>query len=363
MRNQFCDALVTRSAKDDMVFLTGDLGFMALEPLKEAMGERFINAGVAEQNMTGLAVGMAMCGKIIFTYSIANFPTLRCLEQIRNDACYHRADVKVVSVGGGLGYGPLGMSHHATEDLAILRTLPGLTVISPGDPLETACAVEAVARTPGPCYLRLGRAGEPVVHPARPDFEVGRALVLRDGSDLTLIATGGMLAVAAGAAEALAREGVSARVLSMHTIKPLDVGAVLAAARETRAMATIEEHGVIGGLGGAVAEVLAESDLPRVAFRRIGLPAEYSKEVGGCEYLRRVHGLDEPGVLATLRGWLAGRARPGAHRPARADPMAHPGGFAMRRPIRSISDSSPLADAEVVGRVPPPGGESEGMAT
>ena len=208
MRTAFIEALTRLAERDRRITLVvGDLGYGVVGEFARRLPGQFINAGVAEQNMTGLATGMAMCGKIVFTYSIANFPTLRCLEQIRNDACYHRADVKVVSVGGGLGYGPLGMSHHATEDLAILRTLPGLTVLSPGDPLETACAVEAIARAPGPCYLRLGRAGEPIVHPAPPAFEVGKALVVRDGPDLTLIATGGMLAIAAGAAEALAREG------------------------------------------------------------------------------------------------------------------------------------------------------------
>lgn len=315
MRTAFIEALTEIAARDRRIILVvGDLGYGVVGEFARRFPGQFINAGVAEQNMTGLAAGMALCGKIVFTYSIANFPTLRCLEQIRNDVCYHGADVKVVSVGGGLGYGSLGMSHHATEDLAVLRSLPGLTVISPGDPVEARCAVEAAARTPGPCYLRLGRAGDPVVHAARPDFEVGRALVVRDGTDLTLIATGGMLATAVGTADALGREGISAGVLSMHTVKPLDAEAVLAAAGRTRAVVTLEDHGVLGGLGGAVAEVLAESGPPRVAFRRIGLPSAFSDEVGGYDHLRRVHGLDVPGVLAALRPWLAATARTGALR-------------------------------------------------
>ncbi len=318
MRTAFIESLTTLAERDRRVTLVvGDLGFGVVGDFARRFPDQFINAGVAEQNMTGLAAGMALSGKIVFTYSIANFPTLRCLEQIRNDVCYHQANVKIVSVGGGLGYGALGMSHHATEDLAILRALPGLTVISPGDPSETAGAVAAVTEMPGPCYLRLGRAGEPTVHAARPDFQVGKALVVREGTDLTLIATGGMLAVAASAAETLAREGVSARVLSMHTIKPLDVGAILASARRTRVVATLEEHSILGGLGGAVAEVLAESGLRGVTFRRIGLPSAYSTAIGDQDYLRRIHGLDELGVLAALRALLDVRARAQARRAAR----------------------------------------------
>ncbi len=318
MRTAFIETL-TRLAERDrrIVLVVGDLGFGVVDEFASRFPGQFINAGVAEQNMTGLAAGMALCGKIVFTYSIGNFPTLRCLEQIRNDLCYHEANVKIVSVGGGLGYGALGMSHHATEDLAILRSLPGLTVIAPGDPNETECAVEAVASARGPCYLRLGRADEPIVHPERPGFAIGKALLVREGADLTLIATGGMLAIAVSAAETLAQEGVSARVLSMHTIKPLDSRAILDSAKRTRVVVTLEEHSILGGLGGAVAEVLAEAGLSRVTFRRIGLPSVYTKEVGDQAYLRRAHGLDEPSVVATVRSILDGRARGATRRSAR----------------------------------------------
>ena len=318
MRTAFIETL-TRLAERDrrIVLVVGDLGFGVVGEFARRFPNQFINAGVAEQNMTGLASGMALAGKIVFTYSIANFPTLRCLEQIRNDVCYHEANVKIVSVGGGLGYGALGMSHHATEDLAILRSLPGLTVIAPGDPRETECAVEAVARASGPCYLRLGRADEPIVHGEPPDFAIGKALLVREGTDLTLIATGGMLAVAVSAAQTLEREGVSARVLSMHTIKPLDARAILDSARKTRVVVTLEEHSILGGLGGAVAEVLAEAGLPRVTFRRIGLPSVYTRVVGDQTHLRRVHGLDEAGVVATVRSILDERDQAKARRAAR----------------------------------------------
>ena len=185
MRTAFFKTLVEIAETDLRINLVvGDLGFGVVEPFVQRFPDRFLNVGVAEQNMSGVAAGMALCGKTVFTYSIANFPTLRCLEQIRNDICYHRANVKIVAVGGGLMYGALGMTHHATEDLAIMRALPEMTVVAPGDPLEAAHATRALAATPGPGYLRLGRAGEPAVHQGPIDFRIGRAIMLRDGSDL-----------------------------------------------------------------------------------------------------------------------------------------------------------------------------------
>ena len=173
MRTAFIRALEEVAAEDDHVMLVvGDLGFGVVEAFAERFPDRYVNAGVAEQNMTGIAAGMALSGRVVFTYSIANFPTLRCLEQVRNDVCYHNADVKIVAVGGGFVYGSLGMSHHATEDLAIMRALPNMTVIAPGDPVEAAAATRAVVNRPGPCYLRLGRAGEPIVHGSDIEFRI-----------------------------------------------------------------------------------------------------------------------------------------------------------------------------------------------
>jgi transketolase len=247
---------------------------------------------------------MAMSGKVVFTYSIANFPTLRCLEQVRNDVCYHDANVKIVSVGGGLSYGALSVTHHAVEDLGVMRCLPNLVVVAPGDPVETRAATRAVAAHPGPCYLRLGKAGEPTVHRQPPEFTLGKAIVLRPGGDLTLISTGGMLATAARAAERLAEVGIDTRVLSMHTLEPLDTDAIRAAVDETGAVATLEEHSIVGGLGSAVAEVLAESG-DSVPFRRLGLPSGFSPHVGSQEYLLTKHHLGVDDVVAELRALLA----------------------------------------------------------
>lgn len=310
MRTAFFRAVLEAAKIDPRVTLiVGDLGFGVVEPLARELPSQFLNAGVAEQNMTGIAAGMALMGRIVFTYSIANFPTLRCFEQIRNDVCYHRANVKIVALGGGFSYGALGMTHHATEDLAVMRALPEMTVVAPGDPIEAALATRALIQQSGPGYLRLGRAGEPSVHNSDVTFQLGKAIPVRDGKDLTVISTGGMLATALAAAAQLDARGVRARVLSMHTVKPLDEDAVAAAAQETGGIITLEEHSRIGGLGGAVAETLAEMGDVRVPFRRIGLPSEFAPCAGSQDYLRSLYGLDIDSVVRTA-GALLEMSRP-----------------------------------------------------
>jgi transketolase len=297
VRNAFLNELFELARQDPrIVFVTGDLGFSVVEPYMEELPDQFVNAGVAEQNMTALAAGMALCGKVVFTYSIANFPTLRCLEHIRNDVCYHDANVKVVSVGGGFAYGTMGATHHATEDLGVMRMLPNMVVVAPGDPVETRAATRALVEHEGPAYLRLGKAGEPVVHEGPIEFELGRAIRLRDGGDVTLVSTGGTLQLAMQAAEDLDRDGISACVLSMHTLAPLDEGALLEAAHRTGAVVTIEEHSIVGGLGSAVAELLAETDDVGPRFRRVGAQHRFSPRVGSQDYLRRENGIDVEGI-------------------------------------------------------------------
>ena len=311
MRAAFIQSLIECARTNERLFLlVGDLGYSVVEPFRQEFPDRFINVGVAEQNMTGIATGLALSGKIVFTYSIANFPTLRCLEQIRNDACYHNANVKIVAVGGGLAYGAQGMTHHATEDLAIMRALPNMTVVAPGDPIETALATRAIIEWPGPCYLRLGKAGEPVVHKTSPDFQIGKAITVREGKDVTLIATGGILSNAMQAAERVAQQGIQARVLSMHTLKPPDTEAVLAAAQQTKAIITVEEHSVIGGLGSAVAEVLAESGNSHITFKRIGIRDEFCSQVGSQEYLRGIYGLSVDGIIDAIELLMRRRIAP-----------------------------------------------------
>jgi transketolase len=234
VRDAFVARLILEAQADPRVMLvTGDLGFGVLTKFEAALPGQFLNAGVAEQNMTMLATGLAMEGRIVFTYSIANFPILRCLEMIRNDAAYHGANVKVVSIGGGFSYGALGISHHATEDIAVMRSMPDVTVVAPGDVWEAEEATSALVRTPGTCYLRLDKSAAPTATAPGERFVLGQARTLRQGSDLTVVGCGGILGEALVAAGRLAGHGVEARVLSLHTLKPIDRDAILAAARET----------------------------------------------------------------------------------------------------------------------------------
>jgi transketolase len=309
VRDAFVARFVDLAERDPRLFLiTGDLGFGVLTGFAAQRPRQFLNAGVAESNMTGLATGLALDGRIVFTYSIANFPTLRCLEQIRNDAAYHGADVKIVSIGGGFSYGALGMSHHATEDLAILRAIPGITVVSPGCLWEVEEGTEAIVRTPGVCYLRLDKSNAGRTNAEREVFQLGCMRVVRDGDDVSLLATGGILGTTLGAAERLAGEGISARVVSVHTIRPFDADTLFRACRETGGVVTVEEHVVDGGLGGLVAETCLEGGVVPRGFHRIGLRAGFCSVVGSQKYLRRRYGLDEEAIAAAARAVARGHA-------------------------------------------------------
>jgi transketolase len=306
MRDSFTNRLEQRAATHPNLFLiTGDLGFGVLDKFEKSFPKQYLNAGVAEQNMTGLATGMALEGRIVFTYSIGNFPTLRCLEQIRNDAAYHEANVKIVAIGGGFSYGALGMSHHATEDLAILRAI-GLPVIAPGCDWEAAEAVDALIAAPGTCYLRLDRASAGSTGRTGEKFRLGVARRLREGEDLTLISTGGILGLTLSAADILAERGINCRVLSMHTVQPLDYASVVAAARETGGIVTVEEHTVHGGLGSAVAETCLDLGVAPRGFARVGLRHGFSSIVGSQEFLRAHYGVDTPAIVAAAESVARG---------------------------------------------------------
>jgi transketolase len=299
MRAAFIRALIDLARADRRIFLlVGDVGYSLVEPYAQEFPDNFINVGIAEQNMIGIATGLALSGKLVFVYSLANFPTLRCVEQIRNDLCYHDASVKIVASGGGLAYGALGVTHHVTEDLAIMCALPNMTVVAPGDPVEAGLATRAAAEWPGPCYLRLVRTGDVVIHQAVPDFQIGKAITMRNGSDLTLIASGGILFDTIEAAKQLEERKIKARVLSMHTVKPLDAGAVVAAMQETNAIITVEEHNIVGGLGSAVAAVLAESGNSHVAFKRIGIRDCFCSQVGSQAYLSKCYALSVEDIVS-----------------------------------------------------------------
>jgi transketolase len=300
MRAAFCQALIEMARRDERVWLlSGDLGFSVLEPFAKEFPGRFVNCGVAEQNMTGVAAGLALAGKIVFTYSIANFPVMRCLEQIRNDICYHNLNVRIVSVGGGLAYGSLGYSHFGLEDLAVMRVMPNMTTIAPGDPVEVRLVMESLRNYSGPIYLRLGKGRERVIHKESPEFFIGKAILVRNGQSLTLISTGGILDEVVLAADILARHGVQARVLSMPTLQPLDENAILQAAKETGGLVSIEEHGA-GGLFSAVAETLSRYNC-RASLRGInisGISDQISSTVGDQQVLRTRFGLDAQSIAA-----------------------------------------------------------------
>lgn len=301
MREKFVARLESLAAADTRVFLiTGDLGFGVLDQFSHRFPRQFLNVGVAEQNMTGVATGLAMEGRIVFTYSIANFPTLRCLEQIRNDAAYHDANVKVVAIGGGFSYGALGMSHHATEDITIMRSI-GIPVVAPGCDWEAEEAVNALIATPGTCYLRLDKTSAGDTHRPEEKFVLGRARALRDGKDVTLISTGGILAVVLAAAERLAADGIMCRVLSLHTVHPIDREAVLSAASETGGIVTVEEHTILGGMGGAVAECCLDAGVTPRVFRRVALQAGSPHLVGNQEYLRARYGMDADAIIDAVK--------------------------------------------------------------
>lgn len=305
MRDAFTRALMREAAKDPrLTLVTGDLGFGVLKPFWETYPDQFVNAGIAEQGMTGLAAGLARTGRTVITYSIGNFPTLRCIEQIRNDCAYHDANVKVVCVGGGFVYGSLGMSHHATEDMAILRALPGVTVFTPGDPHEVEAIVPVMLHTPGTCYLRLGRGGEPFLHDGPIEgWQVPKALTLREGKDVALLSAGGILTQTLGAADLLKEKGVSAEVVSFPTIKPIDAEKLTELAQRFSHIVTVEEHSIVGGFGSAVCEVLAEKGLP-CRVHRIGMEDVYSCIVGTQQYLRGEYRMDDKAICERTLQWL-----------------------------------------------------------
>ena len=307
MRAQWAQTLLELAKRDERIFaLTADTVGIPLAEFKQRFPERFLDVGVAEANMVGISAGLALCGKIPFAATIAAFASMRCYEQIRTDVCYQHLNVKIVGVGAGFEYGPLGATHHAIEDVALMRALPNMTIVVPADGRETRKATAALADHPGPAYLRLGRTGEPAVYTGDYDFQLGRAVTLRAGTNLSIISAGLIVPNVLQAAEALQGRGISARVLNMHTIKPIDKTAIRHAARETGAILSVEEHSIIGGLGSAIAEILAEEQLA-VPFRRIGLPDIFSG-IGIQEQLWEQYGMGMAQIVKAAEGLCSSRA-------------------------------------------------------
>lgn len=296
MKSAFIATLEKLASIDKSIFLlTGDLGFKTFDKFRNSFPDRFINIGVAESNMIGIAAGLALSGKNVYCYSIIPFLTMRCLERIRVDLCYHNLNVKLVGAGGGLVYGLEGMTHHAIEDISIMRTLPNMTVVAPGDPLEVKAVINESLAYKGPLYIRLGREGEKCIHKSPPEFKIGKGIAIRKGSGISIIATGTILCAAKSASEDLINEGLDVTLIGMHTIKPLDRDIIEYCAKNSKAIFTVEEHSIIGGLGSAVSEILIELDY-RMLFKKIGLQDEYCSYIGSQDYLCEKYGLTPEGI-------------------------------------------------------------------
>lgn len=302
MRNSLVNTICKAAEKDkNIILMTGDLGFNVLDKFYLKYPEQFINAGISEQNMTSVAAGLALSGKCVFTYSIGSFTTLRCFEQIRNDVCYHNANVKIVSLAAGFAYGALGMSHHATEDIGCMKSLPNLTIFSPCDPLETVAVTEVAMRLKTPCYIRLGRGGEQNIHSEfnAKYFQIGKAYPVRRGTSRKFIifATGAITAQANFAADLLAERGISIGVYSFPTIKPLDIDFIKKCAEEYEIILTVEENNIYSGFGASIADSISTIKGQHAIIKKFGLHDEFSSVVGDTDYLRKYYKMDAAAIM------------------------------------------------------------------
>ncbi|MBF0381756.1 MAG: transketolase [Magnetococcales bacterium] len=300
---------VTKLAKKDkrVIFIGSDLGAGTMDEFQKNYPDRFFMEGIAEQNMIGMAAGLAMDGYIPYLNTIASFITRRCLEQITIDLCLHNLPVRLLGNGGGLVYAPLGPTHLAPDDIALMRTLPNMTIVAPSDAMEMAAIMKETLELPGPVYIRLGKGGDPVVFPKGGKVKIGKALELREGRHAIFISTGIMSHRALVAAEMLAKKGLDCAVIHFHTIKPLDHKAILAAASEFPIIITLEEHSSVGGLGSAVSEVLVDNGpFPRLKILRLSLPDSFQKNYGSQDALLEAAGLHPKNIAKTLLNTMFG---------------------------------------------------------
>jgi len=301
LRTTFVNTLKELARQDERVFLlTADMGYSVLETFRDEFPDRFLNTGIAEQNTISIAAGLASRGKIVFVYSIIPFVTMRCFEQIRLDLAYNKSNVKIVGVGAGFTYGSLGSSHHALEDIAIMRSLPNMTVLCPGDPIEARELIKQSYELMGPVYIRLGKNGEPKIHPEGKKIPLGKAIEISNGDDLILITTSTMLETGKRWVDEWKDENIDVNLISMPSIKPFDDERIHELLSKDLPIITFEEHNIIGGLGSSVAEIIAESD-KSVKFKRIGIPDTFSHYVGQHEYQRKMFGLLEKPSIDFLK--------------------------------------------------------------
>jgi transketolase len=302
MRDAFAREMTSLALeRGDVTLLSGDIGNRMFDRFKEEAPDRFINCGIAEANMMSVAAGMALSGLRPVVYTITPFTTTRCFEQIRVDVAYHQAPVVIVGTGSGLSYAELGPTHHSVEDMAILRTLPGLNVVAPADSAELMAQLRHALDAPHPTYMRIGKKGEPPLHGASAQLGIGKANLLRDGSDLLVVGVGPILGEALQAAEAAASEGISVAVASLGGVKPLDTVFLEAMTKRFQRWISLEEHGIIGGLGSALLEWLAEREGTQISLKRLGVPDAFLHELGNQNYARCQLGLDAEGLAQTIR--------------------------------------------------------------
>lgn len=305
MRDHAITELVELAKNDDKIMLvTADLGFNVVEKFSEKYPNRYINAGIAEQNMTSIAAGLGLEGNEVYTYSIGNFPTLRCIEQLRNLVCYHNANVKVLAVGGGFAYGTLGMTHHATEDIAMMRALPNMDVYVPADAIEAVWCLRAMHNKKGPAYLRMARGKEALIHSAAEKLNVKSIIPIKEnGKDVIILASGTILSEGIKAHQLLLEHNIKCSVYSVPCIKPIDDKRIIELAQNSKLLITMEEHNVIGGLGGAVAEVISQLS-HHSNLIRFGLQDEFTSIVGNQNYLREVYHIDAQSVCEKVEKTL-----------------------------------------------------------
>lgn len=306
MRTTYINTL-TEMARNNpkIVCVIGDTGYSVFEDFEKEFRERFVNVGIAEQNFVGFGAGLAAMGMKPYIYNVVSFMTLRAMEQIVLDVCFQENPVVIVGVGGGLAYGNAGPTHHAPFDIAMMRVLPNMNIICPADPVEMRATMLASEHFDKPLYIRIGRSIDPVVHQGEIDFRIGKALKMKDGGDAVLFATGTMVKDAVKACELLKHKGIAVALYSMHTIKPLDEELISECAGKYKAIFTIEEHSVIGGLGSAVSDVLVRKmDKFSVKFRSFGFPDIFAPVTGSREYLNELYGIDPAGVAAGIEETL-----------------------------------------------------------
>lgn len=299
MRNIFFNELHEFAKKNsDITVVIGDVGFSVVDQFSENLPDQFLNVGICEQSMIGIAAGLAMMGKKVFVYSIIPFVTMRCYEQIRNDICYQKLPVTIVGVGEGFAYGTQGSTHHAIEDINIMRGLPGMRIFSPGDLLESKCLVKEVLNSDLPTYIRLGKKNESLVHSTESEIDITRPINLLPSSQNVILSTGYTLKIAYEACIELQKKGIDIGLHSIPCLKPLNINFIKE--NEYRSIFTIEEHSILGGLGTAISEIIAEELSYKPVFRRFGIPDKFVHFAGTTEYLREHFGLDKKSIVATI---------------------------------------------------------------